>query len=275
MPTVLGELAGVEARSKSYMQLHILSKISLPLSISISILFTKDIYSSLTLILAGILACIAAGIPLSALKKYVVVIGSMTSFIALSFILFTHIPGKTLYEAVLWRFEAEKGVFEWRVQVTDTSLMYAAIFISRIFAMVLSAILLLGTVTDRDLVWGLRSIGFPFGACVAASLFFRGIQFFIADFHTIREAMMARGVDFARTPLTKKFLLYANALIPLLSLMITRSYEVSLALEARGIAPYTKAPLSYHEYRIGERDFYILAIALVLALAYVLRWCMW
>jgi energy-coupling factor transport system permease protein len=36
-------------------------------------------------------------------------------------------------------------------------------------------------------------------------------------------------------------MLYVNALIPLVSLMINRSYEVSLALESKGISPWTKS----------------------------------
>jgi len=272
MPTILGELAGVEATSPEYMRLHVLSKLALPLSISISILFVKDPASALSLALIAGLACKAAGIPLSSIKKYLAVIVSMSSFIVLSFALFTRMPGKVLYEATLYKFKAEKGVFEWTIEVTDTSLTYASVFILRIFAMVLSAILLLGTVTDRDLIWGLRSLKLPFGACVAASLFFRGIQFFVADFNTIREAMMARGVDFAKISLARKFLLYINALIPLLSLMITRSYEVSLALEARGIAPSSRALSSYHRYGLSHSDYIVLVLSLSLSLAYILWW---
>ncbi len=275
MPTILRELTGIEAASTRYMGLHVATKILIPLFLSISILFTKDPLAAISLIVISALTCKLAGIPLSAMKKYVVVIGSMTSFIALSFVLFAHLPGRVFYEATLLRIEAEKGVFEWKILVTDTALSYAATFIARIFAMVLTAILLLGTVTDRDFVWGLRSVGLPFGACVAASLFFRGIQLFVSDFMTIREAMSARGVDFERTSLARRFLLYANALIPLLSLMITRSYEMSLALEARGIAPSTRAKAVYHRFAFRRRDLGITLTYLAVMMAFILWWLLW
>ncbi len=274
MPTVLRELTGVEASSEKYMGLHVAAKIFVPFSLSLSILFTKDPYSAIILVLISLSICLVAGIPLSLLKRYLVVIGSMTSFIALSFVLFTHIPGKTIYEATILSFQAEKGVFEWKISVTDRGLLYIAIFTSRIFAMIFSALLLLGTVTDRDIIWGLRSIGLPFGVCVAVSLFFRGIQLFVSDFYTVREAMMARGVDFAKTSLAKKFLLYVNALIPILSLMITRSFEVSMALEARGIAPGTKTSTIYHTYKMGRRDYIVVAFSTLLVAIYA-GWYLW
>lgn len=268
MPTILGELAGIEAKSKRYMELHVLAKVVIPLSISLSLPFASSPLQALTLVAVSAAACAAAGVSLSALRKYVAVIISMSAFIVLAFSLFTYIPGKVLYEATLWRMQAEKGVFEWKIAITDAGLRYSAAFILRIFAMILSATLLLASVTDRDLVWGLFSLKMPFGVCVAASLFFRGIHLFVSDFYTIREAMTARGVDFERTPLARRFLLYANALIPLLSLMITRSYEISMALESRGVAPGSRSASGYHQYRMRRSDYAAVAAGITLTLAF-------
>ena len=272
MPTILSELSGIEARNERYMSLHVLTKLFIPFSIALSILFASDLYSALTLVFVALALIVAAGIPLSSIKRYVVVIGSLTSFIAISLFLFARIPGKVLFEACLVRFEAEKGVFEWKLYITDNAVMYASVFVSRIFAMVLSAMLLLGTITDREIVWGLRSLGLPFGASIAVSLFFRGIRLFVSDFLSIREAMTARGVDFARESLIKKFALYSHALIPLLALMITRSYEVSLALETRGITPQSKAKVVYHRYGFSRLDAALMLLFSVLTSLYALGW---
>jgi len=80
--------------------------------------------------------------------------------------------------------------------------------------------------------------------------------------------MIARGVDFERTPLARRFMLYANALIPLLSLMITRSYEVSLALESRGISPGSRSASGYYTYKMGRSDYAITAAGVGLMLAF-------
>ncbi|MCC6050220.1 MAG: hypothetical protein LM580_05915 [Thermofilum sp.] len=70
MPTVLGELAGIEARSERYMDLHVLAKIVVPLSISLSLPFAKEPLQALSLVAVSAIACAAAGIHLSALKKF-------------------------------------------------------------------------------------------------------------------------------------------------------------------------------------------------------------
>ena len=268
MPTILGELAGVEASREWYRGLHVLTKFFIPFSLSLCILFADDLVSAFSLVLVSLFLVYASGLPLSGLKRYVVIIGSLTSFIAVSLFLFARIPGRVIFEATLLRFEAEKGVFEWKVYVTDAALVYACVFVSRIFAMIFSAMLLLGSVTDREIVWGLRSLGLPFGASIAASLFFRGVKIFVSDFLTIREAMMARGVDFERFSLSRKFSLYSNALIPLLALMITRSYEVSLALETRGITPQSRAKTVYHRYGLGRLDLALILASLLVVVAY-------
>lgn len=270
MPTILGELAGVESKSCRYLGLHIVSKIFLPLSIAAAIFFATNPIKALALVAVSAAACAMAGIPLSSIKKYLAIIVSVSFFIVLAFSLFTRMPGNTLFEVTLLSIKAEKGIFEWKLSLTDTGLTYALTFILRIFAMILSATLLLATVTDRDFVWGLLSLKVPFGACVAASLFFRGVQLFTSDFYTVREAMMARGVDFERTSLARRFLLYVNALIPLLSLMITRSYEVSLALESRGISPSSRAASGYYKYRIRRDDYFVIAASLSFLAVYVM-----
>ncbi|RLE84513.1 MAG: hypothetical protein DRJ41_03005 [Thermoprotei archaeon] len=274
MPTVLKELIGVEVKSERYMALHIISKFFIPFSISLMLFLIKDLISASLLVIISLCVCKLSGISLSSLKKYLMVIMCMTSFIVISFTFFTTLPGHTLFEINVLRFQAEKSMFEWKIMITDTDLQHIVFFILRIFTMVLSALLLLGSITDRDIVWGLRSAGVPYGISVAVSLFFRGIQLFISDFHTIREAMIARGIDFKRTSLIKKFFLYVNALIPLLSLSVTRSFEVSMALESRGIAPTTRVKTTYHIYKIKRDDYTVIALFSVLVALFA-WWYLW
>gem|GEM_PF-5399811 len=48
MPTVLKELVGIEAVSKWYMSLHVVTKIFIPFSISLSILYLLKILFQLS-----------------------------------------------------------------------------------------------------------------------------------------------------------------------------------------------------------------------------------
>lgn len=270
MPTILEELAGVAARRTAYSELDGAVRVMVPLFLSIDVLFVRDVYSASILALLTLALLILAGVPLSFLKTYLVLVASLSFFIVLSFVLFTQVPGNTLFEATLLSVKAEKGVWAWRVVVTDAALLKAAFFMARILAMMFAATLFVATVSDRDVVWGLRRLGLPAGVSVAASLFFRGVSFFVSDFMTVREAMMARGVDFERTSLARKFMLYANALVPLLSLMVTRSLEISMALESRGISPSTRLTSAYHRGRLGRRD--AAALLAVAALTVLFAW---
>ncbi len=274
MPTILEELAGVSARSTVYSRVDGTVKILIPIFLSLGVLFVRDIPSTLLLILVSLFFMVVAGVPLSFLKSYLLLAISLSAFIVLSFVLFTQVPGNVLLSVTLFSLKAEKGLWEWKLVVTDAALAKAGFFIARILAMILIATLFVATVSDRDIVWGLRRLGLPAGLAVSASLFFRGLSFFVSDFFTVREAMMARGVDFERTSLAKRFLLYANALIPLLSLMVTRSLEISLALESRGIAPSTKFPARYHRSRLTPLDALLLAIA-VATTALLAWWSLW
>ncbi len=274
--TFFRDFIGLEVRQTGYQKLHVFSKILFPLSLSFSILFIKDIFSALILILISLLLCKIAGIPLGFVKKYLLIIISLTSFIALSFMLFTSMPGNiTFFEYTLIKIEAEKGIVEWKITISDASLNATTVFISRIFAMVLSAVLLLGSVSDRELIWGLRSIGVPYGACLSIALFFKGLQLFVSDFYTVRDAMIIRGVDLDKMPLTSKFKLYVNALIPLLTLLITRSYEISLALESRGISPGSRVPTRYHVLKFSLYDFLAVALSLAIAVFFYLYPSIW
>jgi len=261
MPTILEELAGVRANPTVYSRLDGSVKILVPLFLSLDVIFVRDLLSASLLVLVSLGFAILAGVPLRFLKSYMLLVSSLSVFIVLSFVLFTQVPGKPLFSATLLSLRAEKGVWEWRLVVTDAALAKAAFFIARILAMILIATIFVATVSDRDVVWGLRRLGLPAGLAVSASLFFRGLSFFVSDFYTVREAMMARGVDFERTSLARRFLLYANALIPLLSLMVTRSLEISLALESRGIAPSTRFTTRYHRSGLTRLDLAILAVA--------------
>jgi len=274
MPTLLWELAGVEARNQGYLGLHVLTKIFIPFFLSINILLVKDPLSAVMLVVLSFILLMYTRVPLSLLKNYIVLIISVTSFIALSFMVFTKMPGQVYLDIPLFSIEAEKGTLEWRITITDTAISYTILFVARIVSMILSATLFLATVSDRDIVWGLRSLKLPFGIAIAASLFFRGIHLFVNDFFTIRDAMMSKGVDFEKTPLTKKMSLYASMLIPLISLMITRSYEVSLALESKGISPTTRSKTLYHSYNFTNRDLAFILVGLLSTLLFA-GWNIW
>lgn len=270
MPTLLEELSGVRLGASPYMSLHSVTRVSVPFLLSLSILFVRDVPSVLLVLVASALFLAAARIPLRVIRVYLLLLTSVTIFIAMAFMLFTRVPGRVIWQVEILEVQAEKGVWEWAIVVTDASLERTAFYALRIVSMILTATLFISTVSDSDILWGLRRLGLPAGFTVAAALFFRGVGFFFMDFAVVKEAMEARGVDFKRTSLARRFILYVNALIPLLSLLITRSFEISSALETRGITPSTKISRGYRLTPVRREDY--LTICLVVALVVWLAW---
>ncbi len=262
---VLSELAGVRVGRTRYQRLHVVTKLLVPLSISAALACARGLAATASLLAISAALNLVAGIPLRALKKYVAVVASITVFIALSFSLFTYVPGRvTLLELTILRVEAERGCVEWKLMVSDRSLEYMALFSMRIVTMILTATLLLGSVSDREVVWGLRGLGAPYALCMFVALLFRGISFFVSDFVTVRDAMQVRGVEIERGSLRERFSAYSRALVPLIMLMVRRSYEMSLALEARGLRLTSRFSGRYHAARAARLDFAVVAASLAL-----------
>ncbi|AKG38649.1 MAG: energy-coupling factor transporter transmembrane component T family protein [Infirmifilum sp.] len=274
MPTILEELAGVYVRHTSYSELDAVTRIIVPFFLSLDVFFVKDITTATLLAVTALVFLLWAGVPLRFLKNYLFLILSLSFFIVLSFVFFKEVPGNTLYSTTILRVNAERGVWEWKILITDTALLQTAFFILRILAMIFTATLFIATVSDRDIVWGLRRLKLPAWVSISASLFFRGISFFVSDFLIVREAMIARGVDFEKSSLARKFRIYLNALIPLLSLMVTRSLEISLALESRGIQPSTTFSASLHRGKLTIKDYLVLAFTVFLTI-FLAWWFTW
>ncbi|MEM2943087.1 MAG: energy-coupling factor transporter transmembrane component T [Candidatus Bathyarchaeia archaeon] len=262
MPSsVLQNLMGISARRTVLHRLHVVTRFVIAFSIGLAIVFITgpgDIYLAVSLLLLSIILILLGGVPVRALSKFLVVIVTVTVFIGFSFIFLTQIPGETTYlEYVLMRIETAKGPFMWKLLISDRTMTYLFIYCSRIVIMVFSAIFLLGTIDDREVIWGMRSVGLPYGATVVAALFFRGISLFADDFFTVRDAMTVRGVDFAKAPLLKRLRLYFYSLIPIFSLMLRRSYDISLALESRGLSPTSKPPIVFRQMRFKTVDYLV------------------
>jgi len=227
-----------------------------------------DVFSAIALLLLSGTLLYLSHVTLGALRKYVLVFIGILQLIALSYTLITPLPGRyVLVDVELLRVVAERGVFVWRILITDESLKYIFILGSKFLVMIFTAVLLLNIVNERELIWGLRSIKCPYVVAVALALVFRGISLFINDFFVVRDAISLRGLSLEEASLPGKLRTYFYMLIPLFVLMIRRSYEVSLALEARGLRIRPGKVSTYYRMTFTMRD---LAVSMVFVLVPVL-----
>lgn len=122
----------------------------------------------------------------------------------------------------------------------------------RLMAMLFGTIQYFSTNRERETLVAIRSLKAPFVVTYFFSLSLRAAGMFMEDMRTIREAERARGLDESSMSLRDRAKLYAMYMIPLFTLAIRRTDEISSALYARGYTPSGKLEDG------GKRSDYIL-----------------
>jgi len=123
----------------------------------------------------------------------------------------------------------------------------------RLMAMLLGTIQYFSTNRERETLVAIRSLKAPFVITYFFSLSLRAAGMFMEDMKIIREAERARGLDENALSLMDRAKLYVMYLMPLFTLAIRRTDEISNALYARGYTPSGKMENG------GERSDYILS----------------
>lgn len=121
----------------------------------------------------------------------------------------------------------------------------------KMFWGILIIIFFLSVSRERDVILGLRWLRFPYLISYTVGLALRSIGLSVMDFNTIREAEKARALDIGELPLTHKIRKFGLYIVPLMSLALRRTDEVSNALDSRGF--------SFTEWRDSRRTEYMLS----------------
>lgn len=134
----------------------------------------------------------------------------------------------------------------------------------RLMAMLFGTIQYFSTNRERDTLVAIRTMRAPFAVTYFFSLALRSAGMFLEDMRTIREAERARGLDETSLSLRDRAKLYAMYMIPLFTLAIRRTDEISNALFARGYTPSGRLEGG------GERSDYILTLYQIRSIDYIL-----
>lgn len=131
----------------------------------------------------------------------------------------------------------------------------------RLMAMLMGTIQYFSTNRERDTLVGIRTLKAPFAVTYFFSLALRSAGMFLEDMRTIREAERARGLDESSMSLRDRAYLYAMYMVPLFTIAIRRTDEISNALFARGYTPLGKiegggkrSDYILKQYKIQTRD---------------------
>lgn len=114
-------------------------------------------------------------------------------------------------------------------------------------AMIFVSLLLVMTTRDVEMTGAMRQLRIPYVAIFFLSTMLRSLSLALADYTTIRQAQVARGVSLRRKNILQVIADLAYMAVPLTATMIRRSSEVGDAVLIRGFSMQTRNPTEFHE----------------------------
>ena len=230
-------------------------------------IFLKVSSWSTTLILAGVVflfllvVMIIARINLLSLLKSM---GAMWFLLIFLLVIYMFVPETPAPPASHIIFTINKTAVYY-----DAFYRFGYIFF-RLIMMLMITMILTSTTTPMDLTYGLewyltplKLVKFPSHiVAMTLSIALRFIPTLIDETNRIIKAQSSRGVDFNHGGVIKRFRAVFSLIIPLFVSAISRSEELSDAMEARGYDPYAKRT-KYRILKFHWKDLFALLIVLV------------
>lgn len=216
--TVLGY---VPIQSPIYL-LHPVTRIILYLVMSFVPLLIQMPEVNLILLIGTLCLFKFSRIDMRQLKIYVPMMILVACFITFSYIVF---PTKMSGEIPIVFFGFKLYLF---------SIMWAVMVYVRIITLLLASIFFFSTNRERDILVGLRCLRVPFAVSYFLGLTLRSAGMFLEDYGIVKEAERARGLDMENEKFLTKVSHFPMYMIPLFTLAIRRSEDISTGLYAKG-----------------------------------------
>jgi len=251
----------IPSRSPIY-RLHPASRLVLYLVTSVIPLFIEAPEINLLVVALTLVLFRFANVRMTRLKMFVPMFLTVFVILGLTYTLFPRETGPG-GGTVLFSIGPVTGYFE--------SLMWALATYCRIIALVLASIFYFSTNRESDILVGLRTLGVPFVVSYFVGLTLRSVGIFLEDYAVIKEAEIARGLDTRNLGLVGKVKHFAMNLVPLFTLSIRRSEDISIGLHAKGtslagrVGGARRPDYLRSRFVMNPRDW-VLVVALVLAL---------
>lgn len=159
-----------------------------------------------------------------------------------------------------------------RYVVTEEQLFYQITKFFKYFSVIPLGMIFILTTNPSEFASSLNGIGVPYKICTALSLTLRYFPDVADDYHSIKLAQQARGLDMSKKAKTMDRLKNTSAILaPLLFTTMDRIELISNAMDLRGYGKYKKRTW-YARKPLTKQDYLSMIIcALVLCFAFYLR----
>ncbi|MEM3407231.1 MAG: energy-coupling factor transporter transmembrane component T [Nitrososphaerota archaeon] len=233
-------------------KIHPVVKVSLLLTINIIAWLIEDPIILFLLFLVIVFSYKIFRVPLYGLKKFLLSTIIILQAIIISYVFGSKIPGKNIYL-----------IFPWGTHVSEMTIVYIIAMSFRFTSMLLGSTLMLGTMRDRDIIYGVTCLHFPYSLAFIINLSFRNMGIFIEDYSRVRDAMVLRGGKLSKGSFLERIKNYIYLATPLAILAVRRIIEISYAVEAKGFG-INKKRSYYHDYYINLKNLILTILILSL-----------
>ena len=231
-------------------EIHPIVKVSLLLTINIIAWLIEDPIILFLLFLLIVFSYKIFRVPLYGLKKFLLSTIIILQAIIISYIFGSKIPGKNIYLFLPW------GTY-----VSEMTIVYIIAMSFRFTSMLLGSTLMLGTMRDRDIIYGVTCLRLPYSLAFIINLSFRNMGIFIEDYSRVRDAMALRGGKISKGSFLERIRNYIYLATPLAILAVRRIIEISYAVEAKGFG-INKKRSYYHDYSINLKNLILTILIL-------------
>lgn len=219
------------------------TKIVYVFSLSLITLFIFEPVTGLLVLIFSVLVYRAAKLEIKVLRN--LFISFIPAMLMIMFV-WSYTTAKTADATFVWR-------YGW-IGLTDTALIVGSAVITRILSVISITTMLLATTTQRDIIEGFRKLRLPYIMCFIMALALRTIMVFLEDYSRIKEAQMARALEYEKGPVWEKLVKVRFIVIPLLASALNRAITITSAVESRGLTVGGKRTF-YHTTKMRRFEY--------------------
>ncbi|MBT9147882.1 MAG: Energy-coupling factor transporter transmembrane protein EcfT [Syntrophomonadaceae bacterium] len=146
--------------------------------------------------------------------------------------------------------------------ITDIGLTRGIQTILRFLIIIASAVIMT-TSNSREIIQGLVQWKIPYELAFMVSVAIRFLPLIQEEVNDMMTAIQLRGVDIKRIPLMKRLKTYSYLLMPMITSVLLKSQELSVAMEMRAFRAFPQRT-SYKNLELSKADYgYMLLSAII------------
>jgi energy-coupling factor transport system permease protein len=161
------------------------------------------------------------------------------------------------------------------IPVTLEGLSYSAGIVLKFVIVVVSFRLVLLVTPITDLVRGISKLRVPPSIVMAISTALSSLPVIASEARAVQEAQWSRGLRTDYPDPIRKAKAFMKLLVPLLTLSITRSMRLAVAIESRGFGQMAKARTYLRELRFSRADYAVVVLLVVVGFLFLYLGSWW